>query len=260
MDDIKIFAIMVIYNKCLNDSAAYRCLKRQDIKLIVCDNSTSDNGNERIAGENFTEYISMGGNKGLSRAYNRALDYVFSRFKPEKGDYVCFFDDDTEVPDEYFERLLHCDGKIMLPVVHDRLGIMSPVFMPKGTAKRFSSREEIFHADCRLISGINSAMAVRAEIFHDYRYNEEMFLDYIDHKFIMDMRERKTYPEIFDMDIQQSFSAAEDSKEAAVKRFRMQKKDLKIFYKNRLLLYCMVVFKKHLKLVIQYRDIKMLFC
>lgn len=260
MNGIKIFAVMVIYNKCLKDSVTYQCLKGRNIKLIVCDNSTTFCQNEQIAGEDFTEYLSMGGNKGLSFAYNRALDYIFSELEPEPEDYVCFFDDDTKVPDEYFEKLLHSDARILLPIVNDTLGIMSPVFMPGGIAKRFSSKEKVLEADSRHISGINSAMAVKVEVYKDYRYNEEMFLDYIDHKFIMDMRERRIYPSILDIDIEQNFSAVQDSKEAQIKRFCMQKRDLRIFYEGRPLLYYFVVIKKHFKLAIKYSDIKLLFC
>lgn len=260
MDCVKIYGIMVIYNKCLKDSDAYNCLMKRDMKLIVCDNSSSDFGNARIAEQDLVHYVSMGGNQGLSKAYNRGLDVIFSQYRPENTDYICLFDDDTMISDNYFEELEKCRGRIILPVVSDGIGIMSPVFMPGRVAKRFSAIEDALKADTDKVSGINSSMAVQAGIFENYRYNEEMFLDYIDHMFIMDMRERKVFPEILNVTIRQNFSAVNDSKEGAIRRFRMQKKDLKIFYRKHPLLYLMVVWKKHIKLVVKYKDIKMIFC
>ena len=38
-----LFGIIVIYNKNVNDSVTYECLKKQEnLRIIVCDNSTTD--------------------------------------------------------------------------------------------------------------------------------------------------------------------------------------------------------------------------
>lgn len=260
MEHIKIYGVMVIYNKCLNESTAFQCLTEQNVELVICDNSTSDYGNAEIAEKSNALYISMEGNKGLSCAYNRAIERIFSLYQPQKDDYICFFDDDTMVPGEYFRFLMKENSKILLPIVYDSIGIMSPVSMKKGLVRRFRSKQEAFLSEGRYISGINSAMAVKSGIFENYRYNEKMFLDYIDHKFIMDMRKREIFPKILEVEIHQNFSAVEDLKDAAVRRFRMQKKDLKVFYQDNLFLYFFVVLKKHLKLAIKYKDIRMLVC
>lgn len=260
MDAINIYGIMVIYNKALEESDAYKCLKDSDIRLVVCDNSTLDAGNMAIADSNSVDYIFMGGNIGLSRAYNRGLDYIFEKYNPNDGDLICVFDDDTMIPKDYFECIKGATGEILLPIVLDGVGIMSPVLMKKDVTRRISSRQEALCIRPEYLSGINSAMAVRASIYRDYRYNEEMFLDYIDHMFIMNMRDKGIYPKVLDIDIRQQFSAIDDSREAAAARFALQKKDLRIFYKNNYAMYLYVVIKKHIKLVKKYRDIKMLFC
>lgn len=260
MEGIKVYGIMVIYNKCLKDSKAYACLKEQDVELIICDNSTKDYGNSSVANEDGKTYISMGTNLGLSRAYNRALDYIFANYEPQGWDIICIFDDDTKIPSGYFEAIREHTGKILLPIVKDSVGIMSPVCMKKRTAVRFSSKEAASSAHGKILSGINSAMAIRVEIFEKFRYNEEMFLDYIDHQFIMDMRAQGIYPKVIPVEVIQDFSAQSDSKEAARARFRIQKKDLRIFYKKNPILYYYITIKKHLRLVIKYKDIKMMFC
>lgn len=260
MEGIKVYGIMVIYNKCLKDSAAYTCLKEQDVELVICDNSTKDYGNADIAERDGRSYISMGSNQGLSRAYNKALDYIFSNYEPDSQDVICLFDDDTKIPTEYFQAVKEETAQIMLPIVKDSIGIMSPVSMKKRIATRFASQEEAVGAEEKILSGINSAMAIRVEIFEKFRYNEEMFLDYIDHQFIMDMRERGIYPKVIQVEVVQDFSALNDSKEAARARFRIQKKDLRIFYRKNPILYYYITLKKHLRLVIKYKDIKMMFC
>lgn len=259
MDAINIYGIMVIYNKTLNGSKAYECLKGRGIRLIVCDNSTVDNANAALAAVDGNDYISMNGNKGLSCAYNKGLEYIFQKYEPAPSDLICLFDDDTVISDDYFECIKRARGDILLPVVTDGTGIMSPVLMKKNVARRIKSRDALFKAEPGLLSGINSAMAVRSRIYAEYRYNEEMFLDYIDHMFIMDMRKKGKHPEVIDVDIRQQFSAIDDSKEAAVARFALQKKDLQIFYRDNHAMYLYVVIKKHIKLVLKYKDIRLLF-
>lgn len=260
MKAIKMYGIMVIYNKCLTDSLAYKCLMERNVNLVICDNSTKECGNEGIATKDGKAYLSMGGNLGLSYAYNRGIEYIFEKYQPEDVDWICLFDDDTHISEEYFSALENGMGEIILPIVKDAAGIMSPVKMKGRIATRFLSVEEAAKTAGVEISGINSAMAVRARIFRDYRYNEQMFLDYIDHMFIIDMRKRNIYPNVIPIEIHQNFSAMEYSKESEINRFRIQKKDLKIFYKGNPLLYYYIVIKKHLKLVKKYKDIKMLLC
>lgn len=258
MKSVNIFGVLVIYNKRLSESRAYKCLKKQDVKLVVCDNSTVENDNEAIAFADGVKYISMEGNKGLAFAYNEGIKAW--RNEVIADDWICLFDDDTEIPDEYFECIKKASGDILLPIVTDGRGIMSPVLMEKDIVKRIESRGMLFRTDPKQISGINSCMAVRAGIYDEYTYDNKMFLDYIDHKFIMDMRKVNKFPAVIDVEVRQQFSAIDDDKSAAVWRFEMQKKDLRIFYKENRAGYYYVVIKKHIKLALKYRDIRLLFC
>ncbi|WP_347046798.1 glycosyltransferase family 2 protein [Blautia obeum] len=69
--------------------------------MLVVDNSTSDFGNKAYCSKKNIDYISMDGNKGLSKAYNAAVDAC------KEKDAIILFDDDTEVTEEYFEKLLY---------------------------------------------------------------------------------------------------------------------------------------------------------
>ena len=260
MDKVDIYAIMVIYNKKLGKSRTYECLKGQGIKIVVCDNSTGDYDNEAAAKLDGVGYVSMEGNKGLACAYNEGLDFIHREYTVTDRDYVCLFDDDTYVPDEYFDLVRQSSEDILLPVVTDGRSIMSPVLMKKDIVKRIESKAKIFETDSRLLSGINSGMAVCAGVFEKYRYRREMFLDYIDHIFIRHMRECEKYPKVLDVELVQRFSAIDDDKKAAVARFVIQKKDLKIFYKDNKAGYYYVVIRKHIKLALKYKDLRLLFC
>ena len=96
---MKIYGIMVIYNKSLNESRSYDRLAKSNVQLIICDNSTVENNNMETAAQNGSIYLSMNGNQGLSKAYNRAVDYIWEMLKPQDEDWVCFFDDDTVIPE-----------------------------------------------------------------------------------------------------------------------------------------------------------------
>ncbi len=57
-------------------------------------------------------YISMAGNKGLSKAYNAAIDACKDK------DVIIFFDDDTEVTEEYLDEYLNAEGRDKLKIKH----------------------------------------------------------------------------------------------------------------------------------------------
>ena len=94
--------VLVIYNKPLAQSQTAATLNAPgDARVIIVDNSTADYGNRAFAQAQGYEYVDMGGNAGLSRAYNRVIDTL------DKDDgLLCLFDDDTEADSRYFEALL----------------------------------------------------------------------------------------------------------------------------------------------------------
>lgn len=85
---INFFAVVVLYNTFVNDSITINNLKKihsHSVDIIVVDNSTKDFNNEKETKANNWTYLSMNGNAGLSKAYNRALDYL----KDEDGIFIC---------------------------------------------------------------------------------------------------------------------------------------------------------------------------
>ncbi len=216
------FAVMVICNRKIDDSTTYNCLKAcPQVSLTVCDNSTEDYGNSQVVADNIG-YISMGGNVGLAKAYNKAVDAL----KGNDG-YVCLFDDDTSVESDYFELLdaeiEKSNADILLPVVLDETGIMSPCAIDGVLTRRINGLNEINENN---ISGINSGMAIKLSVFERYRYDENYFLDFIDHAFLRDMKKEGKKIAVADrIQLKQSFSANDKNVQRARKRFEIFKKD-----------------------------------
>ena len=222
--------IMVIYNKRLTDTLTFSSIRNwKDVQVVLCDNSTSDQGNERLAHEHGYRYICMQGNQGLAKAYNRALDAI----GPGEG-VICLLDDDTRLPADYPEKIRQAyarnHAKIWLPLVKDQTGYLSPAIVTGYGWKRIAQPEDV-DVPGVLLTGINSGMAVDRRIMQEYRYDERYFLDFIDHAFLRDMRCKNVPMMVLkDVVLHQTFSSDVQSKQAAKERFLHFKEDVKRFY------------------------------
>lgn len=253
-----IYAVIVVYNKNCDESITYNCLKDVNgINIILCDNSDPGFNNKNKLNPDDKIYIDMQGNKGLSKAYNAAI----STIKDYEG-YVCLFDDDTTVTSNYFDELKSLidnnKSDIYLPIVSNSKGIMSPVQFRKYHIRRFDNISNIKY---EYLAGINSGMAINLALFKNYQYDENMFLDFIDYKFILDMRNRDAKLHVMNAEIIQSFSIETNDITSAKKRFKIKKKDLRYFYKDGLLLrlyYFYLITRLKLGLLLRYKSLSIL--
>lgn len=231
MSNIDIYAVVVIYNaKCENSKTCESLLPVQGLNVLVMDNSTADFGNSEFCRQRGWEYCSMGGNKGLSKAYNHALDAL----QGKKG-LVVWFDDDTTIPGDYFEKLKKSvsdnpNTDVFVPEIYDERGLLSPCAINDYCVKRMGDSHSF---EGKILTAINTGMACSLEIFEDYRYDEGYFLDYIDHKFIRDCRERGLSVRVFEARLQQRFSDnSHDNLEGDLVRFRIFARDFSRFCKR----------------------------
>ena len=255
-----IYAIIVVYNKECKDSISLQSLYRwkNDIKLVVFDNSTKPNGNAEYCEKEKIYYLTKGDNIGLSRAYNHVLDSL----KLNDNDYVIILDDDTELNDNYVKELQTCtDGtkEVILPIVYNGTSIISPANIKyKCSSRMVKSVEEL---DRDNMSAINSGMLIKASVFNKIRYNEQLFLDCVDHEFMRMVRKEKLNIHIMDSFINQNFSRNEKPKlESALHRFRLYRKDFRKFCQlnSALPFYYMSIGKFVLSYSIKYRTTKFL--
>lgn len=257
---------MVIYNKNVEDSSVYNYLRQKEkVRVVVCDNSTVEQNNQEIVNRDNGWYVALPDNGGLAKAYNAGIRRIFSEGAAQE-DYVVLFDDDSTLEENYFEILeeaIYRDASdIFLPVVEDGIGIMSPARLQELYCKRIRNQVELLKTPRKKLTGINSGMAVKLEIYKKFSYDEEFFMDYIDHDFILKMRKKGVFPKLMDTHIVQNFSAVTDTKEQAIDRFGRQRKDLQLFYNGKrfgTIVYNYVVIRKRLKLFLKYHSFEMLY-
>ncbi|MBM7641773.1 glycosyltransferase [Streptococcus loxodontisalivarius] len=185
------YTAVVVYNSLLSDSETLSNLSKinnHNIKVIIYDNSDNKeyySQNELLANTNNWKYLSNHENVGLSRAYNKILDSI----SDSKG-IVVWLDDDTNITQEYFDAL---DSSIS-----ENIDIYTPVIKAQN-GKFYSPNEEGFFKNKQLKSpsgninqnkfnAINSCTAVKLSIYSNYRYDENLFLDQIDHDFFRSQR------------------------------------------------------------------------
>lgn len=185
---LKYTAIIVIYNKSVADSVTCDCidkLKSIDLDVLIVDNSTSDYNNAIECEKRHYKYISMGGNKGLSKAYNVAIDN-------SEADILIFFDDDTEISEDYFTVLKESvnnnwDIDIFAPIVYGQDGVIySPNEFNFLRNKFISSPQEEINPE--KFNAIASCLAVRKKVFESYRFDETLFVDQVDQYFFCQQR------------------------------------------------------------------------
>ena len=249
----KISVIVVVYNKRLTECAALASLTGiGGLDVYVADNSTRDMGNEAYAAKAGYTYINMGGNKGLSKAYNKSIRCV------EKNDgLICLFDDDTAFGPDYFAAL-RADAKkygdiaVFAPVVIDANGMLAPCIFKGVRGRRAASLADI---PPKNFTAINSGLAIRAGVFRSYRYDENLFLDYVDHAFIRDVTGHdKSKVHVMDVTVRQQFSGSvRQNKRDAMHRYGIFKKDVQYFgrkYGTPKLSVWLLLMRRRLKLLL----------
>ncbi|MBP3416593.1 MAG: glycosyltransferase [Spirochaetaceae bacterium] len=250
---------LVIYNKKIED-----CFLLRFNDMYICDNSTDDNIKEcnvHYASLNYDKfvYIDMQGNMGLAKAYNKAIDVI----KPGQDDYIIIFDQDTHFCADIFDRYIkyieenpHID--IVCPVVIDSVGVMSPSLILGMKYTHLSSIKEIGNKKINDFSFINSGMCIKGAVFSKIKYDEHLFLDFVDHDFIIKAKTEELEIGICDeIILHQEFSGVtKNSFEQDFTRFQIYAKDSKVFYqKNYKKDYRFILLKRALKLCFIHKRI-----
>ena len=228
----KLIALVVTYNSTLADSRTLQTLDSREVSEIwIADNSTKDMGNAQYAEDHGYQYVNMGGNFGLSKAYNAVIDRIEYR-----NSVLCLFDDDTCLSADYFTKLrqvllLHPEIDVFVPLVYDGLGLLSPCRINGATTRRLKNRGNIPPSG---ISAINSGMAVRTAIYQSYRYDEGLFLDFVDHAFLKDRTNHELAGIcIFESKLDQDFSGSQKNPfHAAWERYKIYHSDIDYYCKK----------------------------
>ena len=262
------YAIVVIYNERLDQGKVetVSILNRNDCTIIICDNSTIDEVkrlNKEFAFKNRLRYIDMEGNHGLSIAYNTGISEIIKNTADLCGKWLMIFDQDTHIPVNFFDLLLNELEKnrfvpcIYVPLVFDnKFELLSPC---RFSGVRFKRCKCIDIDDNSFF--INSGMCIPLSFFENCKYDEEIFLDFVDYDFIKTMR--KLYGNCFkvmtSISLQQEFSGTiRSSKTKELIRYIIYCNDAIVFYKKWNVFYCFsmtLVFLRSIKLSLIHKDI-----
>ena len=196
-----IYFSIILYNTEIEESKSYKSLSKSsntnntNFKIIFADNSDDIeicNKNKLYSNKHKQLYLCMNGNQGLSKAYNKVLDYIFSHSENANSDYVIWLDDDTTIPLEYFNEIDAITSQkkqfdIASPIIVGQDGVIwSPNHAGFLKNHLIKHKEEII--DDKTYNAINSCTLVKMNVYDKYRYDERLFLDQVDHKFFYDQR------------------------------------------------------------------------
>ena len=247
--------IILVYNtKCENSNCIISILELDEnlLEIYVCDNSTNSDikkNNYKFCESMKLYYIDMKGNCGLSKAYNKALSKI------ENDGWVLIFDQDTIVSPNYFHELNksianYPNTYIHVPIVKSRGIRISPSVMRGYSVKSLAINNYGLYSN---VTAINTGMAIKSCVFEKIgNYNEEIFMDYLDHYFIRKYNKYFKNIAIFNCELAQEFSDHDHSdicKDLA--RFIIYKKDFYHFCNDSVYGYIFYLFK------ITYRAIKL---
>lgn len=251
-------AVVVLYNTTCNESPTCRALQQAvlPVQVLIYDNSTRDMGNRAQCEKLGWTYLGGTGNVGLSKAYNACIDYLTAR---DFDGFVCLFDDDTELTPAYFQALAResSSGKqLLVPLIYADGRLLSPCrITPSHKAVLFPDENTAVSYTGKDFSAINSAMAMDIALFRDYRYDENIFLDGIDHTHMQKMIARGVQPAVLNVHFEHHFSGDElPSKVSAVTRFSLFAKDYSYIFQNKKGRYLLLVGKRAIHLMLQYKS------
>jgi len=223
--------IVVKFNRRMEDLPAMQSavdLEQTADEWVVVDNSpVHDLEAETFANENNIIYRWMGGNRGISRAFNAGM-----RLLGPDITHVCFLDQDTAGITEFLRAAqpeLTSGHDVWLPVVRTPKTILSPC---RAIGPAFRPIKEA-NALPRSFSAINSGLIGRLPILGDLGFDESLFLDYVDHDLIRRARSKGVRFSLLNtVELSQDFSRETDDLNSAVARFKIFRTDVLEFYKG----------------------------
>lgn len=243
-------ACIVIYNTSIDDSPSFKSLYEQleNSQIFIFDNSSRNDIADRNAtiSSNYKVNYQRTSNVGLGHTYNFAIGVV-----KNYCEYIGFFDQDTFIPKDYISvvsdqvRNNRNIADVFVPYVMANGVMISPVFKKKSLIRK---REP------EVRSAINSGMFVRMTVFDMIEFDDNLFLDYVDHDFFNKINFNQNIVSVLPSTIDQNFSDNEKNLSKALKRFTSYWGDTKEYSKVYGTLVYITAFKHALKLTIKYRN------
>ena len=246
-----LYVAIVIYNKKISDVLSKYSAKRllekhgeKKTRLIVVDNSDKllyDDNSELtdFVSEHGIAYIKNEKNLGLSKAYNKAVEYALHDSSNPKFDFLMLLDDDTDITYDYI-REIYKEYKAPSRVndgVNVITGLIESGGAPMSPIRKFTFNYR--ESNCIRKPGIyddimciSSGMAVRLDAIEKVGgFDETLFLDMIDYTFLYNLsRHDLNRMLVINARIEQSFSGRQkQNRRDAMRRYKIYKKDFMRF-------------------------------
>lgn len=172
----KIYAFVTTYYPDKIVEKNIKKIAEQVYKTVVCDNSPHNN--LFIDQENII-YITNQKNLGLSKAFNKALEYIGTEIS--KDDFVIFFDQDSAISAGYIQKL--CNEYEKIENINPNIGCLGPVFFNTSNQKLESPKIKTKITDNSYVvkNIITSSMIMKYKNLKKTNFwNEKIFLDLAD--------------------------------------------------------------------------------
>ena len=243
-----LYIAIVMYNKkmseCMSRYSANRLLERHFVdktRIIVVDNSEPDfdkddesDLNDFISAHGIA-YIRSGENIGLSKAYNKALEYALHDSADPEKDFLMLLDDDTDLTYDYMHEIYIAYKQASLDDRKTNVitGLIESEGRPMSPLYKFAF--SYHEKNCVKIPGeykdlccISSGMAVRLSVLEKIGgFEESLFLDMIDYTLMYELSRRDlNNVKVVDAHLQQSFSGRQNKdRRTVMNRYRIYTKD-----------------------------------
>ncbi|WP_367369430.1 glycosyltransferase [Pediococcus ethanolidurans] len=185
MMNFKNVVLIVIYKMPISQSKTFKTINKQlrnEDLLILYDNSP--NKELDISLKANYQYIHDNQNNGLIDAYNFSIKRAY-----EVGaTWVTFFDQDSEIPDNFFEDTKKLENTVLQNVV----SIVPKVFVKQIKISPFSSTYSLFRVKKNQIdTAINSGNTVRVDFWKQLslEFDRNFQLDFLDYFFFKKVKD-----------------------------------------------------------------------
>ena len=169
------FCVIVYYNpsnEIVNKWGSV-ILKHPIIHFVIVDNSNRENFHPI---SNNCTYISLFENKGIAYAQNKGITYALDK----NNSYIVFFDQDSDVPEGYFENIVLEYRKIKNFIPN--LAMLGPAIINKETNEKYKTKGASSSDDFVLTSSlISSGTVAESNTFKEIGLmDDSLFIDGVD--------------------------------------------------------------------------------
>lgn len=240
---MNLYFIIVIYNSRIEESITINnllSLRKPNYILMIIDNSINgvNNDNKEFADKNELLYFTKNENMGLSKATNFAITKL-NTMGLNDYDIVTPLNDDTQITLEYLSLLEENALKfeeydIFAPILQGQNGkYYSPA--KQGYFKNYGLKKMTEVIPQNKFYAIYSCCSCRWEILKNYQFDEDIFMDYIDHNFCYDQRKKGRKFKILAVVLQQNYALQNKNipSEKMMSRLKIQIPDWLAFCKNK---------------------------